>query len=314
MVTACYPGCHILLQHAHDTRTNYPQQHLLTWQASELSEQLEMASKAVLCVVGASSILMGILGENPQKDKITLQKNPLLPNHWAATVPSSRLTTAFSAGSNVTASATGYLVANMFFGSESCAVPQTGVYSTATGVCFAGVDSSNESAGSIVYTFGGVGANGYIEMYTSVFESENCSGEYKTSAFAVPTSCFADEENMNSYIYTYTTNPQPWTSYGPGLMFTYYSSVEACGDISGLYGWYGVNTCLPATTGDGTAISTAFTMCSGGLYTQTIFSDSKCSEFAQAVTSKLMDCQESNDGGDSDVSPSKQFESFFCTV
>lgn len=268
---------------------------------------------AVLCgVAGVASAQ-----NNEAKHNVANVVNPILPHRWSSLKEVHSSTSLNMADMNSTA-ASGYLVANMYFGSDSCSVPKSGVYATATGVCFLGVDSTGQTLGSIVYNFGGVD-NNRIQMYTSVFESYDCTGKYTTSSWAAPTNCFPDTDNVNSYLYSFTTNAQPWTTYDPGLLFGYYGTAESCSaedtSVGGVYGWYGINTCLPATQSDGTEVSTAFTACAGGLYTQTIYADNKCKEFHQAVTSKLMHCQKSNDdSSDSeDMSPSKQYESFFCT-
>ena len=105
------------------------------------------------------SVLSAVFGEH-----VFPNKYPMLPANWKALKAVDAPAAKMEYMGGVNATATGYLTANMYFGSSTCSGPQTGVYATATGVCFVGVDADGEAAGSLVYTFGGVGQGGYIQM------------------------------------------------------------------------------------------------------------------------------------------------------
>ena len=100
--------------------------------------------------------------------------------------------------------------------------------------------------------------------------------------------------------------------------YRYYPSAETCATDapSGLYGWYGLGTCIPTTTDEGVPMSMAFSQCANGFYTMSQFSDSACSQFVQAITTPLQHCVESEDGSDDDdsFSVAKNYESFTCTT
>lgn len=103
------------------------------------------------------------------------------------------------------------------------------------------------------------------------------------------------------------------------VIHSYYADEDSCEteENSGLYGWYHLNVCIPSTNDDGSEYGFTFSTCADGIYGVTMFADSTCSTFVQAVQVPLMHCEVSTDGyddQDDSVDPSKAIESFSCTA
>lgn len=240
-----------------------------------------------------------------------LAKKPLMPKGWE----SHSLKRATD--SKLQQTATGYLNANLYFGDETC-TKQVGVYAQATGVCFVAVDEKGNEVGTMAYSFLGSSKDG-LTIVVSIWDNFACSGEAVSTPVVVPEDCVGSDDFFIAY--SYVAIAEPWSNYPAGVMFGYYPSEETCAaDLpSGLYGWYGLHTCIATTDDDGSPFFFSFSQCSDGIYTLTYFSDASCSAFLQAITLPLLHCEVSTDDSEDDdtadeFSPSQAYESLTCTA
>ena len=115
------------------------------------------------------------------------------------------------------ATPSGYWVVHQFQNDQKCGSSQSMVLGTGTGMCFE-ASVNGTSVGSIVYNLGTVSANAFT-INSAFFKSTDCTGDPTYNTMTLPTSCVPSDEDSNGYIFTYTTDPAPWTSYGTGIVF-----------------------------------------------------------------------------------------------
>lgn len=90
---------------------------------------------------------------------------------------------------------------------------------------------------------------------------------------------------------------------------SYYGTDDGCDEQSGLYGWYGVDKCIPS---DGTSIMINY--CKDSSYEVAVYNDETCTDFGGSNVIPFGGCEPSNDDTvDDEVTPSKSYESYSCT-
>ena len=117
---------------------------------------------------------------------------------------------------NAAVTPSGYFLVHQFHGGQSCSTAETMVLATGTGVCFQG-SVNGTGVGSIVYNLGAVG-NGYFTINSATFTSLDCSGDATYAPMVIPTTCLHNDGDEYDYVYSYTTDVTPWTSYEAGVV------------------------------------------------------------------------------------------------
>lgn len=173
-----------------------------------------MFSNLLVLLITSLSYAGAAIGIGELKNNL-VKRNPFLPQHWdsASIAPKE--------GQKLLGNAvwpTGYLIANLHFGSPDCSTKQ-GTYNTATGVCFVGSSTNGTNTGSVVYVFTQVTAESIA--YNSIeFSSVDCTGPSIGYVKKVPLGCYNPEGTNDGFVYEYTTNGQlPEGNFGEGLMF-----------------------------------------------------------------------------------------------